>query len=242
MAKTHAGRTRLVRLAVLAVFAGGLLLFFVLGGEKYVSFEAIKQSREALLDYKEQHFWLALAGTFLVFTASTAFSLPIATILSLAAGLLFGRWLGTAIIVVAGSLGATLLLLAARYVFTDLLKARAAGHVKKFDEGFRRSAFLYVVFLRIVPLFPFWLVNLVSAFTKISVPVYVAATAIGMIPISFVWANLGESLEHVNALRDAISGPTLIALTVLGVLGVAAIFAKNYMLGKKPKPGRASAH
>lgn len=226
--------------ALLALFGGALLAFFLFGGPQYASFEAIKDSREALLDYKQRHFWLALGGALLVFTGSTAFSLPIATILSLAAGLLFGRWLGTAVIVVAGTLGATLLLLAARYVFIDFFKRLAARHLERFDQGFRRSAFLYVVFLRVVPLFPFWLVNLVSAFTKISLPVYVAATAIGMVPISFVWATLGESLQHIDSLRDAVSATTIIALTMLGVLGLAAIAVRNYMLGKKHK--RASAH
>jgi len=99
-----------------------------------------------------------------------------------------------------------------------------------------------VVFLRVVPLFPFWLVNLVAAFTQISLPVYVAATATGMIPISFVWANLGESLERIDSLRDALSGPTLIALSVLGGLGLVAIFGKNYLFGKKHKRGSAGAH
>jgi len=222
-----------MRAAVLAVFAGALLLFFVLGGEDYVSFDAVKNSRAALLDYSERHFGVALAAAFGIYTLSTALSLPIATILSLAAGLLFGRWLGTLVIVVSGTLGATLLLLAARYVFTDFLRERAARHIKKFDEGFRRSAFLYLVFLRVVPLFPFWLVNLAAAFTRVSLPTYVGATAIGMIPISFVWASLGESLETIDSLRDALSGNTLIALTALGVLGLAAIFGKNYLLRKR---------
>jgi uncharacterized membrane protein YdjX (TVP38/TMEM64 family) len=220
---------------VLAVFVGALVLFFVLGGHRYVSFEAIKQSRETLLNYTEQHYALVLTASFFIYMVSVALSLPVATILSLAVGLLFGRWVGTAVIVVAGTLGATLLLLAARYVFTDVLKRRAGKHLKKFDDVFQKNAFLYLAFLRVVPIFPFWLINLASAFTSISLLTYITATATGMVPISFVWAQLGESLEHINEPADALSGTTLIALTALGLLGVAAILTKNLVFDKKKK-------
>lgn len=242
MAEDTPDRNKPWKFALLALFGGGLVLFFALGGHEYVSFEAIKEYRETLLRYTEEHYAAMLATAFIAYTGATAFSLPIATLLSLAVGLMFGRWVGTAVIVISGTVGATLLLLAARYVFTDFLQRRAKRHLKKFDEGFRRNAFLYVAFLRVVPVFPFWLVNLAAACTTIPVSVYMAATVAGMIPISFVWASLGESLEHINSLRDAVSGPTLIALTVLGVVGVSAIYAKNYLNGRKDKNGRASAH
>lgn len=230
--------TRARKLWLLALLAGGLALFFALGGHRYASFEAIKGGREALLSYTESHYALALAAAFAVYTAATAFSLPVATVLSLAVGLMFERWVGTVVIVVSGTAGATLLLLAARYVFTDFLQRRAAGRLQKFEEGFRRSAFLYLAFLRVVPVFPFWLVNLAAACTRISLPTYVAATAVGMIPISFVWASLGESLEHIDSPRDALSGTVLFALTALGLAGLAAIFAKNYWFDKSRRRAR----
>ena len=239
MSRSEAGRKRFTKIALLVLFIGGLGLFFALGGHRYVSFEAIKESRDALLAYSERHFALVLAAAVSIYILSTAFSLPIATLLSLAVGLMFGRWLGTAIIVVSGTIGATLLLLAARYVFTDFLQRRASRHLEKFDQGFRRSAFLYVAFLRVVPVFPFWLVNLAAASTRIRVSTYVAATATGMIPISFVWASLGESLERIDSPQDAISGTTLIALTLIGVLGLGAIFLKNRIAQKKPAAARS---
>lgn len=224
-------KSEYLRAAVLALFAGAVIAFFALGGSDYFSFEAIKDYRQTLLEYTEQHYLPVLIGAFLVYVAVAALSLPVATIVSLAVGLMFGRWVGTAIIVLGGTLGATLLLLAARYVFADVLKRHAGKRVRQIDKSLARSPFLYLAFLRVVPVFPFWLINLACAFTSISVGTYIAGTFIGMVPISFVWAGLGESLEKINSLGDAISGTTLIGLTALGVLGVIAIFAKDRWLG-----------
>lgn len=243
MKKPKRDISKYVKFGLIAFFGGALLLFFLLGGQKYVSFEAIKESRETLIDYKDQHFALALVASFVIFTVSTALSLPIAAILSLLAGLLFGRWLGTAVIVIGGALGATLLLIAARYVFTDFFKRwkRAAGHMDMFDQSFCRNGFLYTAFLRIVPLMPFWLVNLLSAFTKIRVPAYVGGTILGMLPVSFVWAQMGEKLETINSPGDAVSGPMVISLTVIGVLGIAGIIGKEYLVAGKSKRRHAAA-
>lgn len=231
-------RRNAARLALAAVFVGAVALFFALGGHEYASFDALKAGRDQLVDYAERHYGLALGASLLAFTAATAFSLPVATVLSLAVGLMFGRWVGVGIIVAAGTLGATLLLVAARYVFRDWLARRAGGYRDRFDAAFRRSAFLYVAFLRVVPVFPFWLINLAAAGTSIRVSTYAGATAVGMIPISFVWASLGESLGHIQSPSDALSGTTLIALTVLGLLGVAAIYAKNRLLQEPGARGR----
>jgi uncharacterized membrane protein YdjX (TVP38/TMEM64 family) len=235
--------TTYVKIGLTVFFGGALVLFFLLGGHKYMSFEAIKESRETLIDYKDRHFALVFAASLLIYPASTAFSLPIASILSLLAGLLFGRWLGTAVIVIGGALGAALLLVAARYVFTDFFKRwkRAAGHMHMFDQGFCRHGFLYVAFLRVVPILPFWLVNLMSAFTRIRLSTYVAGTIAGMLPISFVWAQMGEKLESIDTPGDAVSGPMMISLTVIGVLGIAGIIGKEYFLAGKGKRRHAAA-
>ena len=226
-------RSGLLKIALLTVLVGGLVLFFVLGGQRYVDFEALKSSRALLLEYRDRHYLAALLGALAVFAACTALSLPIATLLSLAIGLLFGRYVGTLIIAVAGTLGATVLFVVARYVFADFFKRRIAGRAGKLDKALNRNAFLYLALLRVIPIVPFWLVNLVAAFTSINVRTYAAATLTGMIPISFIWASLGESLETIDSPSDALSGPTLVALSALGVLGLLAIFARTYLLGPK---------
>jgi uncharacterized membrane protein YdjX (TVP38/TMEM64 family) len=223
-------RSRLLKLGLFGVLVGGLVLFFLLGGHRYVNFETIKESRTALLEYRDRNFTLALILAATLFALSTALSLPIATILSLAIGLLFGRYLGTVVIAVSGTLGATILFIAARYIFADFLRPRVAGSIGKLDAVLRRRGFVYLALLRIIPIVPFWFVNLASAFTGVDTRTYAGATLVGMIPITFIWASLGESLERIESLRDALSGPTLIALTALGALGLIAIFMRSRVL------------
>jgi uncharacterized membrane protein YdjX (TVP38/TMEM64 family) len=222
-----------VKFGLFAVLAGAVVLFFLLGGHRYIDLETIKASRTALLEYRDGHFALALIVAAALFALSTALSLPIATLLSLLIGLLFGRYVGTLVIAISGTVGATILFVAARYIFADFLRPRVASSIGRLDGALRGHAFTYLAMLRIIPIVPFWLVNLVSAFTAIDTRTYAAATLAGMIPISFIWASLGESLEQIESLRDALSGTTLIALTALGVLGLLAIALRSFLLDRK---------
>jgi uncharacterized membrane protein YdjX (TVP38/TMEM64 family) len=228
--------TVLVKTALAALFLGAVVTFFALDGHRYVDFEALKASREALLAYRDRHYALTFAVVCAAFVACTAFSLPIATLLSLAIGLLFGRYVGALLIASAGTLGATVLLVVARYVLSDFFRARLAGNIGKLDRALQGNDFLYLALLRSIPVVPFWLVNLVAAFTAIRIGTYVAATFTGMLPISFVWASLGEALETIESPRDALSGTTLSALIALAVLGLVAIFVKSYWIDRRGRP------
>ena len=117
---------RWAKLAIAAVFIAGVLAFFALGGQRYLSLDAIKGNRDALLAFTNAHYVQALLLAFVVYTTATAFSIPSAIVLSLVLGFLFGRWVGTALIVIAGTLGATILFLAARYVFKDAARLPSA--------------------------------------------------------------------------------------------------------------------
>jgi uncharacterized membrane protein YdjX (TVP38/TMEM64 family) len=227
-------RSGLIKVGILAVLVGGIVLFFALGGQRYVDFETVKSSRDALLDYRDRHFAATLIVVAVAFAAATILSLPIATLLSLAIGLMFGRYAGTLIIALTGTFGATALLVLVRYVASDFLRTRLAGSIDRFDVAFQRNGFAYLALLRIVPIVPFWLVNLASAFTGISVRTYAAATFTGLIPISFVWASLGESLETIASPADLLSGNTLFALAALGAIGTLAIVSRAYLGDKQP--------
>ncbi len=213
---------------VLAFFIGGLAAFFILGGGKWLSLEALKTHRAALLEYTEQHYFFMLLLSMAVYTLSTALSVPGAVVLSLAVGLLFGRWVGTALIVFSATLGATLVFLAARYLFAEAAQRRAGGFIKKIITGFQENAFHYLLFLRLVPLFPFWLVNLAPAFTPIRLRTYVAATAIGIIPASFVFANLGQALGRIEPSQRLVTPDVLAALALLGVFALAPVIIKRF--------------
>lgn len=213
---------------ILLFFLGGLAAFFIFGGGEWLSLAALKTHRAALLQYTEQHYVLMLLLCAAIYTLSTALSVPGAVVLSLAVGLLFGRWVGTALIVFSATLGAALVFLAARYLFAEAAHRRAGGFVKKLIAGFQENAFHYLLFLRLVPLFPFWLVNLAPAFTPIKLRTYVAATAIGIIPGSFIFANLGQSLGRIESLRQLVTADVVLALALLGVFALAPVLVKRF--------------
>ncbi|MEO6024274.1 MAG: TVP38/TMEM64 family protein [Burkholderiales bacterium] len=218
----------IVRLLIIAIFLGGVIAFFVLGGQRYLNLETLKANRDGLIQYADQHYVLALLSAFLIYTISTALSLPGGLILSLAVGLVFGRWAGTALIVVAATLGATLVFLAARYLYADFARKKMAGLAQKINVGFTEDAFNYLLFLRLVPLFPFWLVNLAPAFTNVSLKTYVTATAIGILPGTFVFANLGQSLGRISSSKELLTPPILGAFVLLGVFALIPVIYKKY--------------
>lgn len=221
-----------LKLLILALFAGALIAFFAFGGQKYLTLETIKSNRDALVGYTRDHYVLALAIAFIGYTIAVACSVPGAIVLSLTCGFLFGRWVGTLVILGAATLGATLVFLAARYLVADWARTKMGALGRKINEGFSANAFSYMLFLRLVPAFPFFLVNLAPAFTSIPVSTYVLATAIGIIPGAFVYANLGETLGTIDSLSGLISKETLIAFALLGVLSLSPIIVRKIKSGR----------
>lgn len=225
----------LLKILILAVFAGGLIAFFAFGGDQYLTLETIKSHRDDLLAYTQQHRLLMAGGAIVIYIISTALSIPGALLLSLTVGFLFGRWTGTLIIVFSATIGATLVFLAARYLFAEAAQRRMGTVAQKIIKGFHENAFNYLLFLRLVPLFPFWLVNLVPAFTPIHVRTYIIATAIGILPGSFVFANLGQSLGRIESLDQLLSKEILIAFVLLGLFALIPVVVKKLKVAKDLK-------
>jgi len=220
-----------VRIVLALVFTGAVAAFFALGGYRYLSLDTIKGNRDALLAFTEAHYAQAVIIAFLVYVAAAAFSLPGGLLLSLTCGFLFGRWTGTVLVVLAASIGATLLFLAARYVFADSARKRLGALGEKINAGFTRNAFSYMLFLRLVPAFPFFLVNLAPAFTSIPLRTFVLATFIGIIPGTFVFVNLGETLGRIDSLQGLVSWETLGAFALLGILALVPVVVRKLSSG-----------
>ena len=219
---------RWLRLGVLAAFFGGIGAFFALGGHHYLSLDAIRDHRDALLAYTDAHYAQAVALAFVGFVGATLLCLPTGTVLSLTFGLMFGRWVGVLILATAGTLGATLLFLAARYFFAGPLRRRLGSLGERVNEGFTRDAFHWLLFLRLTPIFPYFLVNLAPALTDIPVRTYVAATFLGIFPSTFIFANLGQTLGRIDSAQQFVEPQTLIALALLGVFAVVPIFVRQW--------------
>jgi uncharacterized membrane protein YdjX (TVP38/TMEM64 family) len=229
-----AGGTR-GRIVLFAVFAIAIAAFFALDGERYLSLESVKAHRDALLAFTHAHYALALVIAFVVYAATVAFSLPGGLALSLTAGFIFGRWAGTLLAVLAATLGATLVFLAARYLFADAARRRMGALGAKISAGFTENALNYLLFLRLVPVFPFFLVNLAPAFTNISVRTYVLATFVGIIPGTFVYVNLGQTLGRIDSLSGLLSTETLGAFALLGLLALAPVLVRTFRASRAAK-------
>ncbi len=222
---THA--THWGKLALLATFVTALVIFVALGGQRYLDLDTVKANRDALLGFTQDHFAGALAIAFIIYAAATAFSLPGGLVLSLVMGFIFGRWVGTVLVVSAATVGAALVFSAARYLLADAARRRMGALGEKISAGFTENGFNYLLFLRLVPLFPFFLVNLAPAFTSISLRTFVLATLIGIIPGSFVYVNLGRTLGRIDSLSGLVSTETIGAFVLLGLLSLLPVLLKK---------------
>ncbi len=225
-----------IKVLILLIFSAGFVAFFALGGDQWLNLAALKAQRNALLSYTESHYFTMLLIAVLIYTAAIALSIPGAIILSLAVGLMFGRWVGTAVIVFSATLGAMLVFLAARYLFAETVQKRIGGLAKKFIDGFNENAFNYLLFLRLIPFFPFWLVNLaVAALTSVSLRTYVLATFIGIIPGTFIFANLGQSLGRINSVSELFSIEIIGAFVLLGLFALVPLLIKKIRAAKSAR-------
>ena len=215
-ATKKAGGLSLRRLAPLAAIAAAILLFFALGYDQYLSFEVLKENRHALLEWRHRNETAAVLIFIIGYVVAVALSVPGAVWMTIAGGFLFGTLFGTLYAVVAATIGAALVFILARYALGDYLRSKAGPTVRKMESGFRKNALSYLLFLRLTPVFPFWLVNLASAFLGIRLSTFIIGTLFGIIPLSAVYASVGNG---VGAVIDAGQSPDLSIIFDPAILG-----------------------
>lgn len=226
------------RLLPLAVLAAAIALVFATGLHRHLNFDALRENRQALQGFVAANFAVAALVYVAAYAATAALSIPGAIVFTVAGGFLFGPWWGTALVVVGATAGATLLYLAARTALGDALRRRAGGLVTKLEAGFRENALSYLLVLRLVPLFPFWLVNLAAAVLGVPLATYVLGTFLGIIPGSYVFATVGAGLGSVfdqggePSLRGALTPQVLTALVGLAVLSLLPVAYKRLRKGR----------
>jgi uncharacterized membrane protein YdjX (TVP38/TMEM64 family) len=217
------GRFAARKLAPLAILALAGALFLALGGWRYVTFAALAANSKWLLATVARAGAFAAVGFVLVYAILVALWFPAAELLTITAGFLFGRWLGTLYAVIGATAGATVVFLAVRAGVAGLAD-RVHPWTARLAAGFRRDSLNYLLFLRLVPVFPFWLVDIVAGAAGLRLRVFVIGTLIGIIPGAFVYASLGVGLGRVIAAGRrpdlaVISRPDI----VLPLLGMAAL-------------------
>jgi len=249
-----AGKTRksgfsVGKLVPLLVLVAGLVAFFASGLNKYVSFSELAKHHTALAAWVKDNVALAVLAYLGGYAVMVAFSLPGGAVATIFGGYLFGTLVdgiaGTAIaaviVVIGATVGATALFLAARTGIGEPLRARAGPGLKRMEAGFAENALSYLLVLRLVPLFPFWLVNLVPAFLGVPLRTYLIGTFFGIIPGTFVYASVGRGL---GAILEAGKSPDLgvifkveILVPLLGLAVLAMIPVLYKRLKKRPDAG-----
>ncbi len=223
--KTHSSGK--VILALVIGLAIGAFFYFDLG--RILSLDALKENRDYLLAFTDANH-IAAVGIFIAaYAIVTGLSLPGAVILTLAGGFAFGAVLGTLFVNLGATTGATLAFLTARYVLRDTVERKFGESLRPFQEGFAKNAFSYLLTLRLIPLFPFFLVNLVSGLTHVSAVTYIGATALGIIPGSFVYAYAGRQLGTMTSLKDIVSPNVIGAFVLLGLLALVPVAYRRFM-------------
>lgn len=196
------GRFSWTRLWPLAAIAVLMVAVYASGAHRHVSLEAIIRNQERLEAAVDMHL-VATALTYLaLYALAVAVSFPGASLVTILGGFLFGAALGAVLTVVAATAGATVVFLAARTSLGGVLRERAGRFAQRFAKGFEENAFNYLLFLRLVPLFPFWLVNIAPALFEVKLRTYVVATAVGIIPGTIAYTLVGDSLGGLIAAQE----------------------------------------
>jgi uncharacterized membrane protein YdjX (TVP38/TMEM64 family) len=237
-ARPSALRRLLPLIAVLLVPA----VVIALGWHRHLSFETLERHHAVIHAFVAHNLPFAVAAYIALYVAVVTLSVPGSAFLTIAGGMLFGAAVGGAAAAVGATVGAICIFLIASSALGELLLRRAGPRAQRLAAGFRADAFNYLLFLRLVAVFPFWLVNLVAALAGIRLKTFAAATAIGILPATFVLAFVGASLESVVARElaefrtciaaaqpdcrfdfDPLSGSTLKLLAALALLGMVAL-------------------
>jgi uncharacterized membrane protein YdjX (TVP38/TMEM64 family) len=261
-AAASAGHSKfpLRRLVPLIIVIAASAAVFAMGWQRQLSFEWVVRHHEALRAFIAAHDVSALVAYIALYIAAAALSIPVGVFLTMTAGILFGAVLGGAASVVGATIGAICIFLIAKSAVGDYLVRRAGPLAQKLAQGFRADAFSYLLFLRLVPIFPFWIVNLVPAMVGVKLATFAAATALGVIPATFVFAFVGQGLDSVIAaqqaayqsclaaarpdcrlafhINTALTPELLAALAALGVLALVPVLVRR-LRARSPAPARA---
>lgn len=209
---------QLLRVAIAALFATAIAAFFLLDLQQYFHLEVLREQRDNLLAFTEANLALMLAAYMGLYILMAALSVPGAAVMTLAGGALFGVVTGTIAVSFASTIGATLVFLAARFLFHDAVQRRFGKRMAVINRGVEKDGAFYLLALRLVPVFPFWAINLVMALTPIRTWTYFWVSQLGMLPATIVYVNAGTQLARVDSVGDVLSPQLIGAFALLGLL------------------------
>ena len=208
----------IIAVAVVALIAA----FFIFDLGQYLSLEFLKSKHQLLVDYTSENKLIAISAFFLIYVAVTALSLPGAALLTLAGGAVFGFFTGLIIVSFASTIGATLAFVFSRFMFREAVQKKFSSQLQTINNGIEEEGAFYLFTLRLIPVVPFFVVNLLMGLSTIKTLVFAAVSQLGMLPGTAVFVNAGNQLAQIDTLKDILSPSLIIAFALLGIFPIVA--------------------
>ena len=209
------------KIAVITAVVVLVVIFKVLGLEQYFTLSYVKASQAKLAALYADHRLMVISAYIVIYILVTSLSLPGAAIMTLAGGALFGLLIGTIVVSFASTIGATLACFVSRFVLRDWVQERFGDKLKEVNEGIAREGSFYLFTLRLIPIFPFWLINLVMGLTKMPFKTFYWVSQVGMLAGTIVYVNAGKELAKINSISGILSPGLIISFVLLGLFPIA---------------------
>lgn len=229
------------RIVVVTVVVGLAILFKVLGLGQYFTLSYVKASQEKFAAVYADHRLMVITAYMVIYILVTSLSLPGAAIMTLAGGALFGLSIGTIIVSFASTIGATLACFVSRFVLRDWVQGRFGDKLKEVNEGIEREGTFYLFTLRLIPIFPFWLINLVMGLTEMSLRTFYWVSQVGMLAGTIVYVNAGKELARINSISGILSPGLILSFVLLGLFPIAIKKLLSFYKSKKTISGKGKA-
>jgi uncharacterized membrane protein YdjX (TVP38/TMEM64 family) len=226
------------KILIILIIAGLIAAFKIFDLGQYLTLSYIKESQEKFQLLYSEHRTAVIAGYMAIYILVTSLSLPGAAIMTLAAGALFGLLAGTIIVSFASTIGATLACFVSRFILRDWVQGKVGDKLKTINEGIEREGAFYLFTLRLIPIFPFWLINLVMGLTKMPLKTFYWVSQLGMLAGTIVYVNAGKELGKIESLSGILSPGLILSFVLLGLFPILA--KKSIAFYKSRKGGEES--
>jgi uncharacterized membrane protein YdjX (TVP38/TMEM64 family) len=231
-----AGKPRFLtpgRVGLLFTLVAAIAFFFLSGWYQQFTFESLKERRDWLKGYVEEHLALAVVIYFGVYLAVAGLSLPFSTPVSLIGGFLFGFWLGVVLVSFASTTGSLLAFLGSRYLFRDVVQRRLGTWIDAGNRGLDKDGLYYLLTLRLIPLVPFFVVNLVMGLSRMPARTFWWVSQLGMLPATCIYVNAGKQLGSIESPRDILTARLLVSLVLVGAAPLVFRWMVNWWRGNR---------
>ena len=222
------------KIIIILVVIGLITAFRIFNLEQYLSLTFIKESRESLLSLYAEHPLQMIAGFMATYILVTSLSLPGGAVMGLAAGAVFGLYVGTIAVSFASTIGATIACFVSRFILRDWIQGRFGDRLKTVNEGIEKEGAFYLLSLRLIPAFPFWLINLVMGLTTMPLKTYYWVSQVGMLAGTIVFVNAGKELAKISSPSDIFSPGLIISFVLLGLFPITAKKLLNLYRSRNP--------